>query len=68
MSVAAYPVVTGVGRESKWETFDWKLLEKVKTSVMQCGLRSPVTQQMLKCIFTADRLLPTDILQMLKLC
>ena len=63
MSVAAYPVVTGVVGESKWEAFDWKLLEKVKTSVMQYGLRSPVTQQTLKYIFTADRLLPMDILQ-----
>jgi len=61
--VAAYPVVTQVGGGSKWEAFDWKLLEKVKTSVMQNGLRSPVTQQMLKYIFTADQLLPMDILQ-----
>ena len=61
--VAAYPVVTQVGGGSKWEAFDWKLLEKVKTSVMQNGLRSPVTQQMLKYIFTADQLLPMDVLQ-----
>ncbi|KAJ7410800.1 hypothetical protein WISP_106271 [Willisornis vidua] len=48
----------------KWEPFDWKILEKTRLSVIQNGLRSPMTQQMLRFIFTADLMIPQVIQQL----
>ncbi|XP_040977263.1 uncharacterized protein LOC121232861 [Aquila chrysaetos chrysaetos] len=65
--IQAFPVVIQNNRLKRWEAFDWKVLEKLKTAVSQYGIKSTLAQQLLQFIFSADTLIPQDIMQIVRL-
>ena len=62
----ACPVVQ-VNGQSKWEPYDWKILQQARSTVTQYGVKSEATRQIVTWIYSADLMCPHDCRSLMRL-